>query len=525
MALYSELDGPGAIDRLVAEVAEGRAGADAATRVLAQQGARAAQPIAARLPAARGVGRRRLIETLAQLGAPEAAAPLGRALETAAADERKPIVDGLVRLGAGGAVEAERIYRDAGAAAEARADAAEVLGARAAQLPGQADLMNPPLRALLDGAGRGPEAMRAATVKALARACAAQPQAIRELVYQLGDAKEGPRLGDLARAVGAGARRSPARGHAASGLSSALAAAPDFESKLRVERALGDLGDPAAWVALDAAARPPNDEVLRWAAVEAAAALDGGAGRPTLEAALSDGDPRVRRAALVGLGAHAGGKIEAALGAALGRDAWPMVRVAAAEGLGAACRRAPSESAGAALARAVAGDAPVKHDDDERARGADPSEDVRRAALSALSRCAPSSPAIARALSSRRQPLAVRELAAALLGARGGAGTAAEIAAALDGVLADPNADERYAGLAVACLRALARLGDTARPILESLGAAAHEPLSAQVRAAAMEAIGKLCPDGAAAALDDGARDPDGSVRRAAEHARGQCKR
>jgi HEAT repeat protein len=80
-------------------------------------------------------------------------------------------------------------------------------------------------------------------------------------------------------------------------------------------------------------------------------------------------------------------------------------------------------------------------------------------------------------------------------------------------------------GLAVACTRALARTGDTSRPILEALGQAANEPLSAPVRAAAMETIGKLCPDGAGAALRKGAGDPDPTVQRAARSASERCKK
>jgi hypothetical protein len=75
----------------------------------------------------------------------------------------------------------------------------------------------------------------------------------------------------------------------------------------------------------------------------------------------------------------------------------------------------------------------------------------------------------------------------------------------------------------VACLRALSRLHDTSRPILEALGAASNEPLSPAVRAAAMESIAELCPDGAGAALRRGAADPDGAVRRAAQAGLARC--
>ena len=61
--------------------------------------------------------------------------------------------------------------------------------------------------------------------------------------------------------------------------------------------------------------------------------------------------------------------------------------------------------------------------------------------------------------------------------------------------------------------RAAFALRDTSRPVLEALGEAANEPLSAAVRAAAMETIGELCPDGAARRrCDKGAHDADGGV-------------
>jgi hypothetical protein len=111
------------------------------------------------------------------------------------------------------------------------------------------------------------------------------------------------------------------------------------------------------------------------------------------------------------------------------------------------------------------------------------------------------------------------------LARRGGAAAARALAAALDDVLADPSADERAAGLAVACTRALGRLDDSSRPVLEALGAAANEPTSPAVRAAAMEAIGRLCPDGAQEALSKGAGDGDAAVARVARSALGRCKR
>jgi hypothetical protein len=163
--------------------------------------------------------------------------------------------------------------------------------------------------------------------------------------------------------------------------------------------------------------------------------------------------------------------------------------------------------------------------DGDDARGADASDEVRRAALVSLARCAPRSPAFARVLATHRQPIAARELAAALIAKSGTADAARTLASALDDVLSDPAADERSAGLAVAILRGLARTHDTSRPILESLGAASNEPLSPSVRAAAMETIGALCPDGAGVALKRGAQDADGNVRRASTNALARCRK
>jgi HEAT repeat protein len=267
-----------------------------------------------------------------------------------------------------------------------------------------------------------------------------------------------------------------------------------------------------------AAAAREGDPVLRMAAVEAVATQAQAGifgGDAVLRAALRDGDPGVRRAAVDGVGTlKDGAGIDAEV---LAHDTWPLVRRAAADGLGAACKG--DAAARAALVRAVSGEG-------KALAGADAAEDVRRAALASLGRCGDVPLATFTAvLTEKRQPMSVRELAAAFVAKHGGGEAARALAAALDDVLGDPNADERSAGLAVACTRALARTGDTSRPVLEALGQAANEPMSAPVRAAAMETIGKLCPDGAASALHKGAGDPDGSVKRAARSALERCKK
>ncbi len=520
VAIFTDADVAGGLEQLAADVAACRSGSDAAGHVLAAQGARGARAVAEKLPTAQGPCRRQLIEILAQLAEPDAAPALGHALETAAADERELIVHGLQRLGARGAAEAVRVYVDPAQAAEAQLDAAQILGTFASStVEGSIEAT----RVLLAGAGRGEGPVRGATVRALAAAGAARLELVRELAAALTNeasrSADGRRLADLARALGAAAhRQAGGAAEAAPALKTAWEHAPgDFETRLRLVRAIGELDDPSLAPILAAAAREPGDEVLRWAAVEGAAALPGEAARAILTEGAHDRDPRVRRSALTGLAARVDGAGAGAVGRsiedALARDGWPLVRHAAAEALGGACSLPGVE---AALAHATAGDG-------DDARGADPAEDVRRSALVSLARCAPRSPAIARALGTRKQPLGVRELAAALVAKGDGPDAARTLATVLDETLADPSADERSAGLAVACTRGLARTHDTSRPILESLGAASNEPLSPSVRAAAMETIGRLCPDGAGVALKRGAADPDPIVRRAAGNALRTC--
>jgi HEAT repeat protein len=66
---------------------------------------------------------------------------------------------------------------------------------------------------------------------------------------------------------------------------------------------------------------------------------------------------------------------------------------------------------------------------------------------------------------------------------------------------------------------------DSSTRVLEALGGAANEPSSGAVRAASMEAIGQICPEGAGEALVKGKQDPEPIVRRAALEALDKCKR
>jgi HEAT repeat protein len=392
---------------------------------------------------------------------PEAAAPLGKALETATPEERSVVVEGLSKLGAAGATAARRVSEDASQAESARQDAAEVLG----KAGGDEDVA-----ALIHGAADG--RVQAASGKALQAVIARNDKTVGVVAAALGgDTSCGAQVGVLARLV-------PGRPEVDAAWQRCKAA--DFTLKLRLVRSLRNHE-------LLAEAARDGDPLLRAAAVEA--------GGPIL---VDDTDPGVRRVSL--------GKAQPAQAeTALTKDSWPMVRRAAAEALGRHCTAQP------ALSNAV-----------EK----DQAEEVRREALVSLARCGPVPLAfLGKVLKSPAQPVAVRELAAALTAKQGGAEGARLLAETIDDVLSDPAADEQSGSLAVACLRGLGRMKDGSQRVLEALGAASNEPLSPSVRASAMEAIGQICPQGAGDALKRGAQDPDGMVRRAAKQALDKCKR
>jgi HEAT repeat protein len=512
VAIYTDAEGARGLAQLITAVAELRPDVDGAARLLISRGQEAADEVAAALPTATGEGRRRLVQVLAAIRAPSTAPALGHALETAAAEDRATIVAALAQLGTRGLDEARRILGDASQSSEARGDAALVLG----QLSADATLASSAIDSLVAAAGKGDAPLRRAIMTALSMASSTAAGASR-VAAALRATAEPEAAGDLARALASGAARLPedARAPAADAIQHAWIDAHAFALRLRLVRAMGALGDERLSPSLAAAARDA-DEVLRAEAVAMAAALPNGLA--PARAAMGDADPGVRHAAAEALAAHAEPSSLPLFENSLAHDGWPLVRHAAAEGLGAGCAKklwpAPPP-----LSRAVVGDG-------KSLEAADASDDVRRASLAALGRCAdaPSS-TFETALADRRQSPSLRELAGALVARRGGPRAAAVLAHALVDVLSDPAADERLASLAAHLVRALATTGDTTRPTLEALGNAANEPMSPDVRAAAMETIGKLCPTGAAAALRKGAADADGRVVRAANNALARCNR
>jgi hypothetical protein len=448
---------------------------------------------------------------------PETAPTLAAALATADVVDRPAIVAALVRMGAAGAGEAQRVYQDATQPVDARVAATTVLGEHALAQPDSAAT-----HALIDGAGRGEPLVRAVTQTALGRVAAAHELVAGALVQALGesDISHAERVGDLARALASGAQKNDVRAAAAARLTAVWQATPwdAFALRVRLLRAMGELGDPAL-APLVAAATHDADPILRRVAVSAGSRLS----YPDVDAAAAraDDDAGVRRAALIALTNSLPPASETAFVHALVADPWPIVRRAAADGLGAGCAQKRWLTP-PALVRAVVGEGNRRN----HLASADPSEEVRRAALAALDHCTDLPTALAQAvLRERHQPLALRELAARMVAKQGGPAAARVLADTLEDVLADASADERSAALAVICARALARTGDTGRPVLQALGTAANEPLSPAVRAAALDTIGELCPTGARVALLKGLQDSDAAVARAARAAQQRCPR
>ena len=163
------------------------------------------------------------------------------------------------------------------------------------------------------------------------------------------------------------------------------------------------------------------------------------------------------------------------------QEPWPFVRRAELEALGHLC----VAGAGDLLVRAIARDV----------------DEVRRAALVGLVRCkdARAQTLLVRVLGRRNEASTLRELAAALLGELGARAAAPAMAAALERQVSESEADLSIEGVAVATLRALARLGGPeATAAAVKLARDARHPF----QATAVEALGVLCdPDAGAATL------------------------
>jgi HEAT repeat protein len=501
LAIFTDLDGPEGAERLVSDLAKA---ADCTARVplVLGLGAAAVLPAAQAVMATKGPARECLVEALTALEPeprnPIVAEALVAAIPGATPKEERLVTAALKRASAPPVAGLTQLLDAAQVPVEDRVRAARILGALG-------DERAP--AALLASAGHGPAPVRAAVVDALVASAALQPEALLAALGQA-QAEGAARQADLVRVLPAAVKRTPARRpDALAALRAALGEDRAFEVRGRAVMALGQLDDGGAGgegVAALASLRAGSDDpVLRYLAARELAGANGQAAAAALRLALADRDPRVRETAALGLGQQRDGSAGAVLIQAAKEEPWPFVRRAELEALGRLC----VPGTGDLMMRAGQRDV----------------DEVRRAALVTLVRCKDprSRPVLLRAVGRRNESATVRELAAALLGELGDRGAAPALAAALGRLVNESEADLALEGVAVAALRALARLGGPqAVTAAVTLARDAKHPF----RPTAVEALGTLCDPGAGAealrALEQGS---DPSLAAAAETAARRC--
>ncbi len=276
LALFTELDGPGGAERLVAEVARA---ADCASRVpaLVALGASAVLPTAQALielaaggqSAAGGhaPSRECLVDALTRLEPapknPIVIEALIAAVAGASEKEEQLLLAALRRTADPPVAALAALLNAAAAPAEDRARAARLLGAlddaRATE-------------ALTAAVGSGPPAQRDAVVIALAGAPKLDAAALFAAIARGGDAN---RQADLLRVVPPLVRRAPeASAPALAALRASLPAERPFEVRARAVMALGALGGAGLPALADVRARA-DEPVLRHLAARELAAVGG----------------------------------------------------------------------------------------------------------------------------------------------------------------------------------------------------------------------------------------------------------
>jgi HEAT repeat protein len=507
LAIFTEADGPGGVERLVSDLA---AAPECAARLPLVEGlgAPAVAPLARAIAAGKGPARECLVEALTAIEpvprAPETLDALAAAVVGASEKEERLAGGALARAGTPAIEPLAALLSSPAASPDDRARAARILGKidedrASAALLAAVGVGSPVLRGEVVGALDGSPRLHAESV--LTALAASEQKA---------DGASG-RAADLVRLLPEALRRSPeSRAAVLAALRGALAADRAFELRARAIAALGALGpggDPGALADLRAAS---DDPVLRFLAARELGGFEtaGTPGAraalwPALRAALGDGDPRVRESAALGLGNQADVGATGALIAGAKQEPWPFVRRAEIEALGRLC----GAGAGDLLVRATERDV----------------DDVRRAALVGLTRCQdPRAHAVLlQTLDRRTDNASLRELSVGLLAELGGPAVAGELAAALRRAVVESEADLAMEGVAIAGLRALAHLGGAqAVAVAVELAGDTRHPF----QTAAVEALGVLCDPGAGrAALAKLAAGPETPLSRQAARAEKRC--
>jgi HEAT repeat protein len=481
LAIFTDLDGPEGVGRLVDDIATGP---DCQQRVplLVRLGEPAIMATAQSILGAKGLGRECLVEGLVALAPAPGSSIVTDALTASlsgATDKEERLVTAALKTAPAppiatlGQLLHGKTPKGDNVALADRQRAARVLGA----LP-QSDAA----AVLVGAAGQGPEALRMAVVKAIGDSSAADPTLLLGAMAKVepkAEKEETARYADLVRALVPSAhRRTEHNGAVLAALRGALDPARDFEVRARAVMALGDLRLPEATGDLIALRKSSDEPVLRYLAARELASIGGPDGIRALREALSDGDPRVRETAAMGLGRLKDTWSGQALIDGAKQEAWPFVRRAELEALGHLC----IAGTGDLMIRATERDV----------------DQVRRAALVTLVRCKDTRarPVLLRTLGLRNEAATLRELAGALVGELGDKTAAHDLAVALKRLVNEGEGDLAVEGVAVAVLRSLAHLGG---PEAVSSAVALANDTHHPYRQNAIEALGLLCDPGAGA--------------------------
>ena len=497
--VLTEIDGPQAADRLIADMARG-VSCEARQPLLVRLGAPALAKVAAAIPqAGPGIGRECLVEALDALVAAGAtpsadtAAALVAAIDRSTRGEEKTILKLLPGMAAAPIEGIAAVLLD-----DKRPDSDRARGARVLAAMSQAEA-----RAKLLGAvGRGSQSLRKA-VRELVSGLKGPTLGAALAALEATKSAESGRRADLLLVVGALASHEPDLAPAAlSALRAALHGTASFEEQARAIEGLGLLRDPLALDELIDVRAHNGDGVLRSLAVNELASADGAV--PALRAALDDFDPRVRETAAVSLG-HKNDKPSAkAIIVGAKQEPWPQVRRAEIAALGELCTAEGNDLLVRAFRRDV--------------------EEVRQVALAGIAHCyrAKATGLLLRTLGRLAESADMRSLAARLLGERKDPKTVAGLAEALARLLTESQADLSLEAVIADSAMALASIRSP--EAIAALVGLFSDPRPSVARMA-IEALGVACDPGpGAAALKTASMSKDESISIPATAAATNCR-
>jgi HEAT repeat protein len=506
LAVMTEIDGPQAVDRLVADLASGTS-CETRRPLLASIGGAALDKVTAALAASPpGQGRACLIETLATLMpsplptdaqpiAAQLASALAAALIAATPDEEKIVIALLARLPEPPVSAIAGLLAD-----EKRGEPDRLRATRVLALLAQPEAR----QALLDALGKGSSSLRAGLRETAAGAKPPLARATLDALARVPGSAQGRRA-DLLFVLAAAATREPEQLPAAVEiLRATLKSTASFEEQARAIQGLGMIRDAAAIAELAAFRDRATDGVLRtFATRELAGIADPEAGK-ALRGALLDSDPRAREAAVLSLGQRHDQEMAPQIIDAAKQEPWPNVRRAQVMALGDLC----VPDGNNLLLRAYEKDV----------------EDIRMAALVGLAHCRDrrASALLVRVLGRLPESADMRSLAARLLADLKDPRTTAPMAAALKRLQKESQSDLSLEGTITETVMALAAMTGK-----DSVAAAVDLLTDSRpsLQKAAVQALGRLCDPGAGAtALRAAAQSKDESVAVAAAMATEHCR-